>query len=401
MKTKLTIILLCILCSTAGVAQQYGWVNISNNLPSATNNLSDLFFTSSNEGWICTTDANRIYHTSDGGSSFTSQSTNYYTKAIYMLNKTTGYAGGYNGYVFKTTDGTTWTSIGSIGKTLTSISFPPASATGYCCGYGGKIYSILPSGTLSAMATSVSSNLAAISFPGSQGRVCGENVILHYNETSWLGNQSYNEGTYNGICMINHTKGWAVGSSGVILKTTDGTNWTAQTSPTTNELYDVFFLDSSNGWAVGYGGVIVHTTNGGTTWAIEGNGLTTNALRAVHFTSATNGYIVGNNGTILHYTQITGVEEHPAQPTAFNLEQNFPNPFNSETKISYSLALPAQVQLTVCNMFGQQVALLDEGFKPAGCFSADFTGDGLPSGIYYYRLQCGDRHETRKMTLIK
>jgi hypothetical protein len=52
-------------------------------------------------------------------------------------------------------------------------------------------------------------------------------------------------------------------------------------------------------------------------------------------------------------------------------------------------------------MFGQQVALLDEGFKPAGSFSAEFTGDDLPSGIYYYHLQCGERHETRKMTLIK
>ncbi|MEI6223010.1 MAG: T9SS type A sorting domain-containing protein, partial [bacterium] len=103
----------------------------------------------------------------------------------------------------------------------------------------------------------------------------------------------------------------------------------------------------------------------------------------------------------LKYTLTTGIKENGQIPASFNLEQNYPNPFDSETKISYSLAIPAQVQLTVCNMFGQQVALLDEGFKPAGSFSADFKGDGLPSGIYYYRLQCGDRHETRKMTLIK
>jgi hypothetical protein len=83
------------------------------------------------------------------------------------------------------------------------------------------------------------------------------------------------------------------------------------------------------------------------------------------------------------------------------LEQNYPNPFNPKTKISYSLAIPAQVQLTVCNMFGQQVALLDEGLKPAGNFSVDFNADNLPSGIYYYRLQCGNRQETRQMILIK
>jgi photosystem II stability/assembly factor-like uncharacterized protein len=406
MKTKLTIILLCILCSTAGVAQQYGWVNISNNLPNSTGtvSLSDMYWINDNEGWICSSALGEIYHTTDGGSSYTTQKTQYSTNTIQMLNSSEGYAGGYNGRVYRTIDGgSTWGVLGSIGGTLLSISFPPSSATGYCCGYGGKIYSISPSGTLSAMASGVSSNLAAISFPGSQGRVCGENVILHYNETSWLGNQSYNEGTYNGICMKSNTIGWAVGDNGVIIKTTDGANWNNQTNPdkSNRTLLDVFFLNASEGWVVGTNGVILHTTNGGTLWTIEGAGMTTNMLRAVHFTSSTNGYVLGNNKTLLKYTLTTGIKENGQIPASFNLEQNFPNPFNSETKISYSLAIPAQVQLTVCNMFGQQVALLDKGFKPAGSFSADFKGDGLPSGIYYYRLQCGDRHETRKMTLIK
>ena len=166
-------------------------------------------------------------------------------------------------------------------------------------------------------------------------------------------------------------------------------------------LNDVFFLNVTEGWAVGNSGVILHTTNRGAIWTIEGAGLTTNMLRSVQFTSSTNGYLLGNNKTLLKYTLTTGTKENGQILASFNMEQNYPNPFNSETKISYSLAIPAQVQLTVCNMFGQQVALLDEGFKPAGSFNADFTGEGLPSGIYYYRLQCGDRHETRKMTLIK
>jgi len=105
----------------------------------------------------------------------------------------------------------------------------------------------------------------------------------------------------------------------------------------------------------------------------------------------------------VQYYLITSVEEKSVEglPTVYRLEQNYPNPFNPKTKISYSLAIPAQVQLTVCNMFGQQVALLDEGLKPAGNFSVDFNADNLPSGIYYYRLQCGNRQETRQMILIK
>ena len=64
-------------------------------------------------------------------------------------------------------------------------------------------------------------------------------------------------------------------------------HWNTQTNPDTQNrsLYSVFFLDSDNGWAVGNGGIILQTTNGGTTWTIEGAGLTTAFLRGVHFTS--------------------------------------------------------------------------------------------------------------------
>ena len=69
-------------------------------------------------------------------------------------------------------------------------------------------------------------------------------------------------------------------------------------------MIDVFFLNSSEGWIVGNQGLILHTTNGGTTWTVEGAGLTTSLLTGVHFVSTVNGnvvYVVGNNGTLLKY----------------------------------------------------------------------------------------------------
>jgi len=398
-------ILMLLVTDSSSFAQQYGWVNISNNLPNSTGtvSLSDMYWLNDNEGWICSSATGEIYHTTDGGSTFTTQTTQYYTNAIHMLSSTEGYAGGLNGRVYRTTDGgTTWNVLGSIGGTLLSISFPPSSTTGYCSGYTGRIYRITSTG-VSSMTSGVTVNLASVSFPGSQGWICGEDVIEHFDGTNWVLDQSAPDATYNAIYMINSSIGWAVGDNGVIIKTTDGANWNYQANPDTSNrtLLDVFFLNANEGWAVGNSGVILHTTNGGTAWSVEGSGLTTNMLRAVQFTSSTNGYVLGNNKTLLKHTLTTGIKDNVQIPTLFNLEQNYPNPFDSETKISYSLAIPSQVQLTVCNMFGQQVAVLVEGFKPAGSFSADFTGDGLPSGMYYYRLQCGDRHETRKMTLIK
>ena len=65
---------------------------------------------------------------------------------------------------------------------------------------------------------------------------------------------------------------------GTILRTTNGgTNWTSQSSGTTNHLYGVSFTDANTGTAVGGGGTILRTTNGGTNWTSQSSG-TTNHL---------------------------------------------------------------------------------------------------------------------------
>ena len=81
---------------------------------------------------------------------------------------------------------------------------------------------------------------------------------------------------------------------GTIVRTTNGgTNWTSQTSGTTNDLWGVSFTDANNGTAVGFGGTILRTTNGGTNWTSQSSG-TTNNLYGVSFTDANNGTAVGN-----------------------------------------------------------------------------------------------------------
>ncbi|HLG33038.1 MAG TPA: T9SS type A sorting domain-containing protein, partial [Ignavibacteriaceae bacterium] len=89
------------------------------------------------------------------------------------------------------------------------------------------------------------------------------------------------------------------------------------------------------------------------------------------------------------------------KPTNFDLEQNFPNPFNPTSTIKYSVPERSLIRLSVYNTIGQEVALLVDEEKDAGDYSFEFNASGLTSGIYFYRLQSGNFVETRKMVLLR
>jgi len=106
---------------------------------------------------------------------------------------------------------------------------------------------------------------------------------------------------------------------------------------------------------------------------------------------------------------ITGVElgQTPSIPSLFNLEQNFPNPFNPSTVISYELPSVSHVRLSIFNLLGNEIAVLDEGIKPAGRYSTQWNAQQASSGVYFYRLTATrssdgqTSSETRKLTLLR
>jgi|GEM_PF-5083435 len=98
----------------------------------------------------------------------------------------------------------------------------------------------------------------------------------------------------------------------------------------------------------------------------------------------------------------TSVDDEVTAPGAFLLEQNYPNPFNPDTKIRYRVNKSAQVQLSVFNMSGQELARLVDGNKSAGNYEVKWTpAEDISTGIYFYRLRAGDYVETRKMVFAK
>ena len=88
-------------------------------------------------------------------------------------------------------------------------------------------------------------------------------------------------------------------------------------------------------------------------------------------------------------------------PKSVRLQQNYPNPFNPSTTIRFALPERSQVQLTVYDLMGREVAALVNETKPAGRHSVQFDAANLASGVYIYRLDTGAELFTRKMILIK
>ena len=90
-----------------------------------------------------------------------------------------------------------------------------------------------------------------------------------------------------------------------------------------------------------------------------------------------------------------------SKATDFHLKQNFPNPFNPSTMLSYSLPKESNVKLVVTNTLGQIVATVVDSYQSAGSYSEIFDASGLSSGVYYYTLTTDAGAVSKKMLLMK
>ena len=94
----------------------------------------------------------------------------------------------------------------------------------------------------------------------------------------------------------------------------------------------------------------------------------------------------------------TGV---PPLPATASLEQNRPNPWYSKTVIAYRLEKAGEYTLTLYDVLGREVKVLDAGQKPAGTFTYELDASALPRGVYLYRLETASYSGTRRMILSR
>jgi aminopeptidase N len=95
-----------------------------------------------------------------------------------------------------------------------------------------------------------------------------------------------------------------------------------------------------------------------------------------------------------------GVEED-SSPTKFSLDQNYPNPFNPTTTIAFHLPSSSFVTLKVYNSAGREVTCLVDRQMPAGNHRTAWNASGVPSGIYFYRIQAGAYSQTKKLVVMR
>lgn len=99
---------------------------------------------------------------------------------------------------------------------------------------------------------------------------------------------------------------------------------------------------------------------------------------------------------------ITDVEKgESTKPVNFELGQNFPNPFNPTTVISYSIPQNEFVTVKIFDILGNELKTLVSEFKVSGNYKIEFDASTYPSGTYFYQINANNFTSTKKMLLLK
>jgi len=225
--------------------------------------------------------------------------------SISMLNENTGYAGGSNSLLLKTTNGgTTWIALTIDLNNVFSVNFINEN-TGFCLGNSaaGALYSAKTTdgGTYWKLGLVDTFNTGASQFVNANtGYAVDSNGVFKSIDggSTWNLVHAAGGNIPTNLFFINLNFGWVCGRNGMIRKTTDGgSTWLTVNCGTATNLRDVFFVSGFTGWTVGEDSKVYRSTNMGNNWnQISGNGLC--GLRSVYFVNSSTGWVVGCEGAI-------------------------------------------------------------------------------------------------------
>ena len=402
-------------------AGQYGRMTRSTNgganwidQPDITNaTLWDVDFIDANTGVaVGSWQSNIMVRTTNGGTNWSAVDPGVGISlfSVDFADNNIGYACGTIGNMVKTTDaGATWSVLNVAGTDdiLRSIDFVNAN-TGYALGDYGMIFKTTNGGSNWTAMQSDANDGSALFFTSEETGFLtsgsfGETFKTTNGGVNWTALNNNLNGAIWSISFVNSDTGYMAGSG--IERTTDGgATWHLLNTPSSS--YRSVVFKENFGYAVGNSGLIIKSTDYGNNWITQPT-VTNNGLMAVDFTDSYNVYAVGLVGTIISTIPQelvpTGVDPvvHNT-PDNFSLKQNYPNPFNPSTKIQFAIPKNGFVTLKVYDMLGREVSTLVSRQLTMGTYNFDFNGANLTSGVYFYRLDVqGQFSETKKMLLVK
>ncbi|MEK9137574.1 MAG: T9SS type A sorting domain-containing protein, partial [Bacteroidota bacterium] len=178
------------------------------------------------------------------------------------------------------------------------------------------------------------------------------------------------------------------GPGGVFRSTDRGSSWQHSLPLLTT----VYFAENSAGhiflstWAYVY-----RSTDSGSSWEQRSSGLTSTIVNGIAVNSIDRAFVGTPSGAVFKSVQpTTSVGLNDGRfPLRFELAQNYPNPFNPSTTFSFSIPYSSFIIFKVYDMLGKEVRTLVNENKSAGTYGVTFDATGLPSGLYFYRLQAG------------